>query len=383
MPPPKPPKQKVLVAMSGGVDSSVAAALLAEQGHEVVGCFMRLGSVDEPEGLLGGDDAQAVCDNRPERRRGCCSVNDAADAAHVAAVLGVPFYVLNFRRDFQRVIDDFVDGYNAGRTPNPCIRCNDWLKFGRLHGHAAAIGCDAVASGHYARVEHAADGPRLLRGADAKKDQSYVLFGSPRRRLAEMRLPVGHLPKDEVRALAERFGLPTSDKPESMEICFVPNNDHAAFVEARTPGGFAPGELVGPGGEVVGTHAGHQRFTPGQRRGVGVAFGHPIYVTAKDPETHRVTLGPREDLRAAGCVAGQANWLVDPPAADAWARGGAQVRAHGEAIPCRYRGAGDRLEVRFEGTAEAVAAGQAVVVYDGERVVAGGWVDRVEAFRAA
>ncbi|BAM02253.1 tRNA 2-thiouridine(34) synthase MnmA [Phycisphaera mikurensis] len=366
--------EKVLVAMSGGVDSSVAAALLHGQGHEVVGCFMRLGSVDEPEGLLAGDAARAVCDNRPERKRGCCSVNDAADAAHVAAVLGVPFYVLNFRRDFQRVIDDFVDGYNAGRTPNPCIRCNDWLKFGRLHAHAAAIGCDAVASGHYARVLPGPGGAELHRGLDPGKDQSYVLFGSPAARLAEMRLPVGGFPKAEVRAMAERFGLPVFDKPDSQEICFVPDNDHAAFVEARTPGGFAEGDLIGPDGGVVGRHGGHQRFTPGQRRGVGVAFGMPIYVTAKDPATNAVTLGPRERLRTAGCTAAEANWLVPPPPEGRWARGEAQVRAHGEPIPCRYRGGGDRLEVRFDGEAEAVAAGQAVVVYAGTRVQAGGWV---------
>ena len=370
-------KEKVLVAMSGGVDSSVAAALLAEQGHEVVGCFMRLGSVDEPEGLLGSAETAKVCDSRPERKRGCCSVNDAADAAHVAAVLGIPFYVLNFRRDFQRVIDDFVDGYNAGRTPNPCIRCNDWLKFGRLHAHAGAIGCDAVASGHYARVEHAARGPRLLRGFDDGKDQSYVLFGSPLDRLAEMRLPVGHLPKSEVRALAERFSLPVFDKPDSQEICFVPDNDHAAFVEARTPGGFEDGDLVGPDGGVVGRHGGHQRFTPGQRRGVGVAFGYPIYVTSKDPATNTVTLGRRADLAALGCTAGDANWLVDPPAAGAWAKGAAQVRAHGAALPCRFRGGGGSLEVRWDEPAEAVAAGQAVVVYGGDRVLAGGWIDAV------
>lgn len=379
-------RSKVLVAMSGGVDSSVAAALLAEAGHEVVGCFMRLGSVDEPEGLLGGDAAAAVCDNRPERKRGCCSVNDAADAAQVAAELDIPFYVLNFRRDFQRVIDDFVDGYNAGRTPNPCIRCNDWLKFGRLHAHAAAIGCDRVASGHYARVEHADDGPRLLRGADADKDQSYVLFGSPLARLAEMQLPVGHLPKSEVRALAERFGLPVFDKPDSQEICFVPDNDHAAFVEARTPGGFQEGDLVGPDGTVVGRHGGHQKFTPGQRRGVGVAFGMPIYVTSKDPVTNTVTLGERDRLAAAGCVAGQTNWLVAPPPEGSWSEATAQVRAHGRPIPCLFRGSGEgdreRLEVRFREPAQAVAAGQAVVVYADDRVLAGGWIDHVEAQEA-
>lgn len=347
--------------MSGGVDSSVAAALLLRDGHEVVGCFMRLGSpgetVDDSAGIRIG-------------HQGCCSINDAADARGVAARLGIPFYVCNFRTDFGRVIDYFVREYNAGRTPNPCIRCNDWLKFGKLHTYARQIGADYVASGHYARVR---DG-RLLRGVDLDKDQSYVLFGAPRQRLGEMLLPIGGLRKPQVRALAEAFDLSVFDKPDSQEICFVPDGDYAGLVERRTPDAMRAGRILDRAGEVLGEHPGHQHFTVGQRRGVGVAFGYPIYVVDKDPADNTITVGARDELLCDGCIAVDSNWLIDPPGDD-WIECTAKIRYNAEPVAAQVcRADGDALTVRFDEPQFAVAPGQAVVCYEGDAVICGGWI---------
>ena len=223
---------------------------------------------------------------------------DAADARRVAEMLGIPFYVLNFQEDFARVIDYFVGEYNRGRTPNPCVRCNDWLKFGRLAQYAQAVGADFVASGHYARIgiDPVTGGQCLLRGRDRRKDQSYVLFGMTRPTLDHTLLPIGDMEKHEVRAIAEELKLPVFNKPDSQEICFVPDQDYAALVRRRTPDAVRPGELVGPDGEVVGRHEGHQHFTIGQRKGVGVAFGRPIYVVDIDPASNRVTLADKQKL---------------------------------------------------------------------------------------
>jgi len=396
----RPPGEgkKVLVAMSGGVDSSVCAAVLKEQGYAVVGCFMRLGTPDEEEGFV--EDA-AACDLNPSaerasargpasgaapRRQGCCSVGDAADARHVAALLDIPFYVMNFRKDFGRIIDYFVGEYDAGRTPNPCVRCNDWLKFGKLHAYAKSIDCDYVASGHYARIERKKVEQKkvsgtfsLRRGVDYGKDQSYVLFGAPRARLAEMMLPIGELDKPAVRQIAEHHGLPVFDKPDSQEICFVPDNDYAGLVDRHT-GGLAAGDIVDTAGAVVGRHGGHQRFTIGQRRGVGVALGYPIYVVDKDPAANTITVGPREGLLATGCIAGEVNWLDADPPAD-WVPCRAQVRYNSASVPAEARvtdsATGPRLEARFDEPVEAVTPGQAVVCYDADtddRVLGGGWI---------
>lgn len=369
---------KILLAMSGGVDSSVAAALLKEAGHEVVGVFMRLGSPgDALDELLPGD----ACETSRVRigKQGCCSIGDAEDARLVAARLDIPFYVVNFKREFGRIIDHFVAEYDAGRTPNPCVRCNDWLKFGRLHEYAHQIGAERVASGHYARVDPdpATGRLRLLRGVDHGKDQSYVLFGTPRDRLAEMVLPVGGLPKTEVRGLAERFDLPVFDKPDSQEICFVPDDDYAGLVARRSEAGVRPGAILDREGRELGEHPGHQHFTIGQRRRIGVALGHPIYVVAKDPEANTVTVGSREDLRAGGCLASQANWLVDPPREDR--RCEVRIRYNAEPVPGRVRvegeGAGMRVIAMFDEPQFAVAPGQALVCYDGDEVLGGAWID--------
>ena len=368
-------RQKILVAMSGGVDSSVAAAMLVEAGYEVVGVFMRLGSPgDSLEELIPGD----ACDTSKVRigKQGCCSVGDAEDARLVAARLDVPFYVVNFKKEFGRIIDHFVAEYDAGRTPNPCVRCNDWLKFGRLHEYAAQVGASAVASGHYARVERdeSSGRHRLLRGVDRGKDQSYVLFGTPVDRLGEMMLPVGGLPKSEVRALAERFELPVFDKPDSQEICFVPNDDYAGLVARRSSSGVTTGAVVDRDGNKIGEHPGHQHFTIGQRRRIGVALGHPIYVVEKDPVANTITVGDRDALMARGCLASQVNWLVDPPTSPRSCT--VRIRYNAEPVPASVSMVGeDRLEVCFDAPQSSVAPGQAVVCYDEDLVLGGGWID--------
>lgn len=395
--------KKVLVAMSGGVDSSVVAALLQKQGYEVVGCFMRLGSDDSLEAADGYDNmSPQACDTGAQNdalqekksgaasggtsggvrkhKQGCCSVNDAGDARHVAAILGVPFYVMNFKKDFGRIIDYFVDEYNAGRTPNPCVRCNDWLKFGKLHQYAKSIDCDYVASGHYARIRKPRDGrpAALLRGLDRSKDQSYVLFGSPRDRLDHMLLPIGEMQKSAVRQIADDLDLPVFNKPDSQEICFVPDNDYAKLVERRTPGNFQAGDILDTDGNKLGEHAGQQHFTLGQRRGVGVALGYPIYVVEKNPAANTVTVGGKDDLLADGCTADQTNWLVPPAPGNQWRDCEIKVRYNSDPTPGKVRVTGDdALEVEFDVPVSAVTPGQAVVCYDGDTVMGGGWIDAV------
>ena len=366
--------------MSGGVDSSVAAALLAQDGYEVVGCFMRLGSPGETLEEAAPAAEPAARETAPTRihKQGCCSVGDAADARLVAAELAAPFYVLNFRQDFGRIIDYFVEEYARGRTPNPCVRCNDWLKFGKLHDYARQIGAVGVASGHYARVEHAPDGPRLLRGIDARKDQSYVLFGAPRDRLAEMLLPVGAYEKDAVRQMAAEFNLPVFNKPDSQEICFVPDNDYAGLVERARPDLAAPGPILTREGKELGRHDGQHRYTVGQRRGLRVPAENPLYVIEKNPDANAVVVGERDRLRATGLLARETNWLLsDDERADLESHGrraGVQIRSHAEPIPARVTIEHGALRADFDAPADAVAPGQAAVVYDGDRVLGGGWI---------
>ncbi len=391
---------KVLVAMSGGVDSSVAAALLLEQGFDVVGCFMRLGSPGEELDVLrpvdGREAASSAAPGRALRigHQGCCSITDAADARLVAAQLGIPFYVCNFKKDFGRIIDYFVDEYASGRTPNPCVRCNDWLKFGKLAEYAAQIGADFVASGHYARVERSEGGAHALRrGLDHAKDQSYVLFGVPREHLPRMLLPIGAMHKPAVREHARRLGLPVFDKPDSQEICFVPDNDYAGLVERRLAAAGTPaqaGAIVDESGAVVGAHAGQHRFTIGQRRGLGVALGRPLYVLGRDPVANTVTVGDAAGLRVNSCTVGEANWLADP----AELRGPVLVKFRSKSEPVEAAvmalddgaaatpsGRRGRFAVRFAQEQLAVSPGQALVVYGGaggDTVLGGGWIEAVE-----
>ncbi len=362
---------KVLLAMSGGVDSSVAAALLQRDGHEVVGCFMRLGS---PGDELETPRAEPG-DARPRAKighQGCCSINDAADARLVAAKLGIPFYVVNFRNDFGRIIEYFEREYHEGRTPNPCVRCNDWLKYGKLRAYAEQLGCDAVATGHYARVVETAEGPRIARGVDHAKDQSYVLFGIGPQAIARMMLPIGGSGKPRVRELARELGLPVSDKPDSQEICFVPD-DYASFLERRQPARFESGAIEDESGRVLGAHEGHQRFTVGQRKGLRVPATIPLYVIRKDPARNAVVVGPRESLEVQAVEAAEVVWYGAAPEAPIACT--AQVRAHGAPIPAQATLVDGVLRVRFERPESGVAPGQAIVCYDGEeRILGGGWI---------
>lgn len=392
-------KGKVLVAMSGGVDSSVAAALLQQDGYEVVGCFMRLGSPGESLDALIPYEEAAACptpqasNGRTIRigHQGCCSINDAADARAVAAQLGVGFYVCNFKKDFGRIIDYFAGEYASGRTPNPCVRCNDWLKFGKLHEYAKQIGADFVASGHYARIGRDDQGrATLLKGIDDDKDQSYVLFGATRDRLEHMMLPIGGLEKPRVRELAKSFGLPVFDKPDSQEICFVPDNDYAGMLERREPALARAGNFVDTAGKPVGTHRGQHQFTIGQRRGLNLALGYPVYVVNKNAQTNTVTVGPKEALACAACTCNEANWLADVPRND-WFPVLAKYRYNTPAAPAHARilpddtapspsGRTGAFEVKFDTPQEAVAPGQAVVLYSRphpELVLGGGWIAQV------
>jgi tRNA-specific 2-thiouridylase len=374
-----PEKSKVVLAMSGGVDSSVAAALLKRQGHEVLGVFMRLGS---PAGVEGGESAE-TCSTEPgaKQRQGCCSVLDAGDARRVANLLDIPFYVLNFQEDFSKVIDYFVSEYNKGRTPNPCVRCNDWLKFGKLAQYAKAVGADYVASGHYARigVDPASGQRALLRGRDLHKDQSYVLFGMSPEAMAHTLLPIGDFEKSEVRRMAQEWELPVFNKPDSQEICFVPNQDYAGLLKRRSPDSFKEGELVTAEGKVLGQHAGHQHFTIGQRKGLGVALGYPIYVADIDPAANRVTLGGKESLMRTKLVANQSNFLVARAASAHGMPCLAQIRYNQSPQPATLTVIdSDSFEVVFDEPQSAVTPGQAAVLYDGDVLLGGGWIDRAE-----
>ncbi|MFQ5807657.1 MAG: tRNA 2-thiouridine(34) synthase MnmA [Phycisphaerae bacterium] len=318
---------KVIVAMSGGVDSSVAACLLKQQGYECVGVFMRVGAhQQEPdESCEPNGGTSALTDHgrgrpcRPAQRRlrhGCCSASDAIDARAIAGKLGIPFYALNLEQDFNRIIDYFVDEYSRARTPNPCVMCNVQLKFGKLLRYADLMEAEFVATGHYARVLRR-DGQALLaRSLNRAKDQSYVLLGIRREDLRRCLFPVGEIAdKGEVRRIAAELGLRVHDKPDSQEICFVPDNDYRQLIRERRPEAVRPGEVHDAAGNMLGTHDGVARYTIGQRRGLGIAVGKPMYVTRLDLLSNTVTVGPRDELLSKGLVADQINWLTDPPAA--------------------------------------------------------------------
>ncbi len=355
---------KVLCAMSGGVDSSVAAYLLKEAGHDVVGIFLRL-----------GPDAAS---HHRGSRRACCSIEDSRDAALVASRLEIPYYSLNYEGEFGRVIDHFIEEYHRARTPNPCVLCNQWLKFGSLRARALALGCEAVATGHYARIQRDPSGrPQLLRGRDHAKDQSYFLFLMPRDSLHDTIFPVGSYTKAEIRAVAREAGLPVAEKAESQDICFVPDDDYREVLRARTPTRLEPGRFVDLSGRVLGHHEGYQSFTIGQRRGLGVAIGKPAYVNAIDPETNTVTLTDRESLRRTTMEVSQVQWTsIDSPMTGESIRVEAQIRHHHMPRAATVTVLeGDRAHVRFDEFEEAVKPGQAAVFYAGEVLLGGGWID--------
>jgi tRNA-specific 2-thiouridylase len=359
---------RVLVAMSGGVDSSVAAAILCERGYDVVGVAMRLA----PE-----DPTPATA-----RRRGtCCSHEDFEDARRVAEVMDFPFYVVDLRAEFgARVIDNFVSEYLGGRTPNPCVMCNREIKFDRLRERAAALGADYVATGHYARIERDWRGRfHLLRAADAAKDQSYFLFTLGQPELARTLFPLGAMTKAEVRARARELGLANADKAESQEICFVPDGDYARFVErAAAPERLRPGSIVDLKGQALAAHAGVHRFTVGQRRGLGLSASAPLYVREIRAESGEVVVGPREELVAVGLLARDVSF-VDPESVGAGAIAvEARIRYRHPALPATLAVETDgRARVTFaNGGGPAVTPGQACVFYRGDEVVGGGFIER-------
>jgi len=361
-------REKVVVAMSGGVDSSVAACLLVEQGYEVIGLFMRVGNHE-------GTAAPGHEGTRTGRsHQGCCSASDAADARFVAGMLGIPFYALNFEKDFDALIDHFADEYARGRTPNPCVMCNDRLKFGRLFEYADAVGARYVATGHYARIDRGSGAARLLRGVDRKKDQSYVLFGLRREAVERILFPVGEMHKDEVRRIAGKYNLPNQDKPDSVEICFVPDRNYARIVRERRPDGFDEGEVVDTSGNVIGRHEGIANYTIGQRRGLKIAAGKPIYVTQLDVLNNRVVMGGSETLLSRGLTADRTNILAGSVEGNFRAR--VKIRYLHEAVPATVRLLdGHRAEIVFDEPQRAVTPGQAVVFYDGDAVLGGAWID--------
>ncbi len=376
---------RVVLAMSGGVDSSVAAHLLLDAGHEVVGVFMRHGEESSAVCRVdaGGVSATslpvlgAMAAGRADHKQGCCTASDAADARRVAAKMGIPFYALDLTEDFRRIVDYFVDDYLSGRTPNPCVRCNQWIKFGRLFDYADGVDAEFVATGHYARMLNVDGENQLHRGLDSNKDQSYALFGIRRDRLNRMMLPVGGFEKPKIREIAESLNLGVAGKKDSQEICFVTQGHHSDFVRAKSPRRAAEtdGEIVTVEGRVVGTHQGYEAFTVGQRKKLGVAMGEPYFVVRIVPETRQVVIGKKESLARAGLVAGEANWLVDR--ADVPDHVSVQIRYNGFPKPGTITirdDQPDHFEVQFDEPELAVAPGQAVVVYDGSRVLGGGWI---------
>lgn len=352
--------------MSGGVDSSVAARLLLDAGHEVVGVFMRHGIEVDATCRVGEVPAR--------HKQGCCSASDAADARRAADLLEIPFYALNFDEQFERVVDYFVDEYLGGRTPNPCVVCNTWLKFGRLFEYADSLGAEYVATGHYARLVDVGEStPALMRGVDDMKDQAYVLFGIERSRLSRMLLPVGEHHKREIRRLAEQLGLRVADKRDSQEICFVPDQNHARFIHEQRPEAESSGEIVTTDGTVVGRHEGIERYTIGQRKGLGVAFGDRRFVVRIEPETRRVVVGEREELARSELTASGANWLIDLPTGRFSCE--VKIRYRSRPVPAIVEPLGeDDFAVRFEESCHGVAPGQAAVCFEGDRVLGGGWI---------
>ncbi|GIW97016.1 MAG: tRNA-specific 2-thiouridylase MnmA [Pirellulaceae bacterium] len=369
--------KRVVLAMSGGVDSSAAAVLLTRQGFEVIGVFMRHGE-ESAQACRVGDAASPllpVLEERTDHKQGCCSAADAMDARRVADRLGIPFYALDLQADFARIVDYFVDEYTHGRTPNPCVQCNNWIKFGRLFDYADTVEAQYVATGHYARLLNDQGGPGLYRGVDRQKDQSYVLAGIDRHYLSRMLLPVGEFVKPHIRQLAAEAGLEVATKRDSQEICFVTSGHHGQFVRARSRQA-TDGPIVTIDGKVVGHHQGIESFTIGQRKGLGVALGKPVFVVDIDAATNRVVLGPREALARTHLLADRLNWLTEVPAGPFDAE--VQIRYNSEAVAARIVPQSDQrtVVVEFAQPAYGVAPGQLCVFYRQQRVLGGGWIQR-------
>ncbi len=356
-------KKRIVVAMSGGVDSSVTAALLKEQGHEVIGLTMQI-----------WDYASFTADHG-ETFGTCCSLDDVQDARRVAEALDIPFYVVNFEKDFQRqVIDRFCDDYFAGRTPNPCVLCNQVLKFDLLLRRARELEADALATGHYARIVREGDLWALRKGLDPAKDQSYFLFTLTQAQMDRVLFPLGGMTKEEVRGHAARFGLRVAEKPESQDICFVPDGDYVRFLEQERGSGELDGEIVHVSGEGLGRHRGTYRYTIGQRRGLGISWPRPLYVTGIDASKKVVLVGEKEHLAKGELTVHEATWAGREPSAPLRAR--CRIRYRHREVPSLLTplGAG-RVRVEFDLPKEGVTPGQAAVFYEGDRVLGGGWIE--------
>ena len=350
---------KVLVAMSGGVDSSVAAAMMVEEGHEVIGVTLK---------LWEGPDGSAPT-------AGCCTVSDSEDARRVAAQLDIPYYVLNYTSAFRSaVVDRFIDDYAHGWTPNPCVECNRTVKFDRLLAQAAELGCERLVTGHYARVIYSEGRYQLLRGVDVSKDQSYVLYMLGQQEMARVGFPVGGQTKAETRAIAESLALRTAGKPDSQDICFVGDRDYREFLADHAPETTSRGPIVDMDGSELARHDGVAGFTIGQRRKLGVALGEPAYVVGVDPSTATVTIGRRSDLAVPDCWLEDVTWTQDPIAQNG--RCTFQYRAHGTPAPGAYESIDGLVHVIFDTPQMAIAPGQSGVLYNDDEVLGGGIVQR-------
>ncbi|KIH76650.1 tRNA (5-methylaminomethyl-2-thiouridylate)-methyltransferase [Geoalkalibacter ferrihydriticus] len=356
-------KKRIVVAMSGGVDSSVAAALLKEQGHEVIGMTMQI-----------WDYSKFTAQNG-ETFGSCCSLDDVYDARRVAQALDIPFYVVNFEKQFQQeVIDDFCDAYFSGRTPNPCVLCNQVLKFDLLLRRARELEADFLATGHYAVIEQDGQGGQVLRkGQDESKDQSYFLFTLTQEQMARVRFPLGSMSKDEVRGHAARFDLPVAEKAESQDICFVPDGDYVRFLEEERGAGRMDGEIVHVSGKVLGRHRGTYRYTVGQRRGLGIAWPEPLFVVGIDAEKHQVVVGEKVFLERGTLIVERCNWHIPVPPQPL--RAACRIRYRHQEVPAVITPLADgRAEVHFDESQLGVTPGQAAVFYDEDRVLGGGWI---------
>jgi len=355
--------KRVVIAMSGGVDSSVAAHFLVKQGYDVIGLFMRLGS----DTSTPSSDVKVAT---------CCSAEDARDAASVAASLNIPFYVINFKEEFDSIIEYFCAEYLQGKTPNPCIICNQKLKFGKLLRFADYLGADYVATGHYARVEKHNDRYILRKGMDTKKDQSYVLFPLNQTQLSRALFPLGGMTKDEVRNKATELNMKTKDKPESQEICFVTGNSYSDLITERVGSQIGTGSLKDTSGKILGTHDGIHNFTIGQRKGLHIALGKPRYVVDIDPGQNTVTIGTADELLKDTFIVNDVNWITIERL-ERELHASVKIRYKNDETPAIiYPLENNRVRVKFEHPQRAIAPGQAAVFYDGDLIMGGGWIER-------
>lgn len=369
-------KKRILVAMSGGVDSSVTAALLKEMGHEVGGATIRTWAPNDCADL---------------NTRACCGLSGVEDAREVAETLDIPYWVFNFEKEFkQSVVDYFASEYRKGRTPNPCVACNEHIKFRRFLERARQLGYEYIATGHYARLEYDKNREAyyLAEGLDATKDQSYVLFPLDRALLPHTLLPLGGFTKVQIRDKAREIGLRSvMDKPDSQEICFIPSNDYGAFLdreyikkepEEASPAVASQGVIRTREGKVLGHHDGYYHFTRGQRRGLGVAFSERLYVVETKPETNEVIVGTKEEVFQKSCVVSRMNWFL-PPLADGPFRAEVKIRAQHKKAAATITSEGkDQITVIFDEAQDAVTPGQGAVLYEGEKVLGGGWIEKAE-----